>query len=181
MKDHCGESPFALDKGADECNSRQTVFLTQCSAHSVNCIKATTKHFDVMSKLPALRPVFQRNPILNQIQGTLSLLLICRLESLPEISRKGSHAPRSAISELKPKGIFHPLQRYALTFRPLSQVSTQKLLSVHLHDPQLGKAKMYATRHCTTGSDLMILPYRLQARPKPLSSPIARRLGRNDC
>lgn len=181
MKNHSPDSSFVLDSTNGKGKSGQTAFLTQCSAHSVNRIKAATGHFDVMSKLPAFRPVFQRNPILNQIQGTLSLLLICRLESLPEISRKGSHAPRSAIRELKPKGIFHPLQRYALTLRPLSQVSTQKLLSVHLHDPQLVKAQMYATRHSPTGSDLTILPYRRQAGSKTDASPIAGSLRRNDC
>lgn len=181
MNAHSPDSSFVLDSTNGKGKSGQTAFLTQCSAHSVNCIKVTTEHFDVMSKLPVFRPVFQRNPILNQIQGTRSLLLICRLESLPKISRKGSHAPRGAIRELKPKGIFHPLQRDALTFRPLSQVSSQKLLSVHLHDPQLGKAKMYATRHSTTGSDLTILPYWRQARSKSHPSPTARRLGRHDC
>lgn len=181
MNDHSPGSSFVLDSTNGKGKSGQTAFLTQCSDHSVNCIKATTEHFDVMSKLPVFWTVFQRNPILYQIQGTLSLLLICRLESLPEISRKGSHAPRGAISELKPKGIFHPLQRDALTLRPLSQVSTQKLLSVHLHDPELVKAQMYATRHFTTGSDLMILPYRRQAGSKTDASPITRRLGRHDC
>ncbi len=181
MSDHSVYSPFALDKGTDKCNSRQAAFLTRCSAHSVNFIKATAEHFDVMSKLSTFRPVLHRNPILNQVHGTLPLILICCLESLPEISRKGSHTPRCAISKLKPKGIFNPLQRDALTLRPLSQVSTQKLLSVHLHDPQLAKAQIYTPRHSTSWGNLTILPYRRQARSKPHPSPIARRRGRHDC
>jgi hypothetical protein len=75
----------------------------------------------------------------------------------------------------------HPVQRNTFSVRPLGQVGIQQLLSVHFHDPHIGKDKVRARRHTPTGGSPTILLYRPRACSRSSPSSIARRLVRHDC